>query len=56
MKLKLKTVDTWKTKGIIVTAESIIDLHEFSKRIENEDVKKGFDSLVNILQKAYEEI
>ena len=56
MKLNVKTIDTWKLKGVVITAESIIQLHAFTKTIENEEIQKGFESLVNILQKAYEEI
>lgn len=55
MKLSVKTVNEWGLKGVVVTKESIVQLHEFSKTIENEDIRKGFESLVNILQKAYEE-
>ena len=56
MKLNVKTIDTGELKGVVITAESIIQLHAFIKTIENEDVRIGYESLVNILQKAYEEI
>lgn len=56
MKLKLKTVNDWKVKGVIITKEAIIQLQAFSKEIKDENIRKGYDSVVSILQTAYEDI
>lgn len=59
MKVKFESVGSWgcNPKGVLVTAETLVDLKEAAKLLVKEDHKVGygFEIAVELLQKAYNE-
>jgi len=52
----VKTVHDRNVKGVIVTAETLLDLRRVIKETENPDIKRGMESIVNTLEDFYNKI